>query len=90
MDRGGTRYNDAFYELPVIPVRKPLNRIVAKKRSMYRKRYNLLARLEDKIKNGLASFGTRVHHKPHFSESNIRYGKVLRQSNRNHLYTKQK
>lgn len=49
MERGGRCCQYGFYELPVQPVRKPYNQIVAKKRSMYRKRYELLASIEDAI-----------------------------------------
>ncbi|PUB79353.1 MAG: hypothetical protein DBO99_04370 [gamma proteobacterium symbiont of Ctena orbiculata] len=71
-DRSGIRCSDAFYELPVIPVRKPLSRIIAKKRSMYRNRYALLERLENEIEQGLSSYGSWVVHEPRFCSSDIR------------------
>jgi uncharacterized protein VirK/YbjX len=52
-DRSGVRFNDAFFELPLIPVKKPLKNIIAKKRSMYRNRYSLLQRLATEMEQGL-------------------------------------
>ena len=54
-DRSGIRCNNAFFELPLSPPRKPLSCIVSKKRSMYRNRYILLNRLEQEIEQGLSS-----------------------------------
>ena len=53
--RGGVKCSEEFFELPVMPERKPLDRIIAKKRSMYRKRYSLLEKLEQDILNGIIS-----------------------------------
>jgi uncharacterized protein VirK/YbjX len=65
-DRSGVRCNDAFFELPLIPPRKPLNRIVSKKRSMYRNRYALLNRIEQEIKEGLSATESIKVHDKHF------------------------
>ncbi len=59
-DRSGVRCNDAFFELPLKPPRKPLSNIVSKKRSMYRNRYSLLQRLEKEIGSGLIMLGSRI------------------------------
>jgi uncharacterized protein VirK/YbjX len=52
-DRGGLIRSDEFCELPVLPSRKALSEIVAKKRSMYRKRYALLERIENSIMDSI-------------------------------------
>ncbi|MES9993674.1 MAG: DUF535 family protein [Candidatus Thiodiazotropha sp.] len=76
-ERNGIRYSDAFYELPVTPKRKPLSRILAKKRSMYRNRYELLDRLEREIKEGLSSYATMAIKEPLFRDSDMFYGEEL-------------
>jgi uncharacterized protein VirK/YbjX len=48
-ERGGHCRNDEYYELPIEPVKKPHNKIIAKKRSMYRNRYQLLDSIEQKL-----------------------------------------
>jgi uncharacterized protein VirK/YbjX len=48
-ERGGRCCFNEYYELPIHPVRKPYHMIIAKKRSMYRKRYELLASIEQKM-----------------------------------------
>ncbi|MET0068237.1 MAG: DUF535 family protein [Candidatus Thiodiazotropha sp.] len=55
-DRGGRRCSEAFFELSTRPVFRPLEKIVSKKRSMYRKRYAMLNRLEQRLKSGLHTF----------------------------------
>ncbi|MGN6955493.1 DUF535 family protein, partial [Neisseria sp. P0015.S004] len=40
--------------LPKEPVRKNFEEIESKKRSMYRKRYQMLDEIEEQIRNGLA------------------------------------
>jgi uncharacterized protein VirK/YbjX len=52
-ERGGMVRSDEFYELPVLPSRKSLSTIIAKKRSMYRKRYGLLERIENTIMDSI-------------------------------------
>ncbi len=47
-DRGGVLNTDGMYELPLVHNRT-LERIPARKRTMYRKRYDLLERMEAKI-----------------------------------------
>ena len=41
-DRGGIRVADTHFELPIGGNRRPLDEIAAKKRSMYRRRYQML------------------------------------------------
>ncbi|ODC00368.1 hypothetical protein A3197_08430 [Candidatus Thiodiazotropha endoloripes] len=48
-ERGGHCCQDGFYKLSVHPARKPYHLIVARKRSMYRKRYALLTAIEEKM-----------------------------------------
>ncbi|MES9939395.1 MAG: DUF535 family protein [Candidatus Thiodiazotropha sp. 6PLUC2] len=48
-ERGGECCKKGFYEIPVHPKRRAIESIVAKKRSMYKKRYELLSRVEKKI-----------------------------------------
>lgn len=52
-ERGGSLADDGFYELPVSPARKDLSEIKAKKRSMYRKRFEFLDDLENRIATNL-------------------------------------
>jgi uncharacterized protein VirK/YbjX len=66
-DRSGVRCNDAFFDLPLFPPRKPMSRIVSKKRSMYRNRYALLYEIEQKIKQGLSTSESIEVHDSHFS-----------------------
>jgi uncharacterized protein VirK/YbjX len=54
-NRGGIRCDDAFFEIPLLPLRKPLREIASKKRAMYRRRYALLMRLEHEMSNGLTT-----------------------------------
>ncbi len=55
-NRGGIRNSEGFFELPVPPVFRSLHTVIAKKRSMYRKRYAMLEQLERKLENGLIAF----------------------------------
>jgi uncharacterized protein VirK/YbjX len=48
-ERGGVCCTGGFYKLPVTPLRRSIGSVVAKKRSMYKKRYDLLNRIEKKI-----------------------------------------
>ncbi|MES9832120.1 MAG: DUF535 family protein [Candidatus Thiodiazotropha sp. DIVDIV] len=48
-DRGGVYCNAGFYELPVNPERRSIESIISKKRSMYKKRYELLSLIEKKV-----------------------------------------
>ena len=48
-ERGGVATQDGLYKFPPHPVRKPLEEIKAKKRSLYRKRYAFLEELEAQI-----------------------------------------
>jgi uncharacterized protein len=56
VDRGGVRNREGFFELPVPPVCRPLHTVIAKKRSMYRKRYAMLEQLERKMESSLVAF----------------------------------
>jgi uncharacterized protein len=48
-ERGGVRVADTHFELPLAGSRRPLEEIAAKKRSMYRRRYEMLDRIEAMI-----------------------------------------
>ncbi|ODB83749.1 hypothetical protein A3193_12850 [Candidatus Thiodiazotropha endoloripes] len=48
-ERGGRCCQDGFYKLSVYPVKKPSHLIVSRKRSMYRKRYELLTAIESQM-----------------------------------------
>ncbi|MCG8036087.1 MAG: VirK/YbjX family protein [Candidatus Thiodiazotropha taylori] len=48
-ERGGHCCQDGFYKLSVRPARKPYHLIVARKRSMYRKRYEVLTAIEEQM-----------------------------------------
>jgi uncharacterized protein VirK/YbjX len=52
-DRGGRRISRAFYEVDVIIPIKPLQEISAKKRGMYRKRYIMMERMKERLREGL-------------------------------------
>jgi uncharacterized protein VirK/YbjX len=65
-DRSGVRCNDAFFELPLVPPRKPISSIVSKKRSMYRSRYALLNKLEREVKQGLSAPDSIREHDKHY------------------------
>ena len=54
-DRGGVRLDNEFYELPVAPERRSFDSIKPKKRSLYRKRFEFLDRVE-------ADLGERLPH----------------------------
>jgi uncharacterized protein len=49
-ERGGTPFDPDFFELPVPPLRRKLDEIASKKRSMYRKRYEMLDDVESKLR----------------------------------------
>lgn len=55
LERGGSRVADTHFELPIAPARRPLDDIQAKKRSMYRRRYemldNVIASLPDDLRS---------------------------------------
>ncbi|MEJ2426464.1 MAG: DUF535 family protein, partial [Candidatus Thiodiazotropha sp.] len=55
-NRGGVRNSEGFFELPVPPVFRSLHTVIAKKRSMYRKRYAMLEQLERNLENSLIAF----------------------------------
>lgn len=50
---GGARLDDEFFELPLTPERRSLDLIKAKKRSMYRKRYQFLDQVEEAVLGAL-------------------------------------
>ena len=52
-ERGGHRYTDEFFVLPVIGAKRDLATIPSKKRSMYRKRYELIDYFEAAVVRGL-------------------------------------
>jgi len=45
-ERGGSRINSSWFRLPINPVRRTIDEIPAKKRSLYARRYRLLDSLE--------------------------------------------
>ena len=59
---GGIRLDDEFFELPLSPERRSLDLIKAKKRSMYRKRYQFLDEMEPSVADAL----TTARHVPKF------------------------
>lgn len=48
-ERGGTRYDPMFFELPLVAPQRKIESIAAKKRAMYRRRYDMLHELRDQI-----------------------------------------
>ena len=48
-DRGGTRVAPTHFELPLAGSRRPLEEVPAKKRSMYRRRYEMLDAIDAAI-----------------------------------------
>lgn len=56
-DRGGLPLNPDFYSLPVEPPRRSIDDVASKKRSMYRKRYEMLERVETQLRAALSSKG---------------------------------
>lgn len=53
-DRGGTRKDGDWFEMPLLPQRRADEEIPAKKRSLYRERYALLDRLEAEVATAVA------------------------------------
>ncbi len=49
LDRGGVSYGDDFFSLPVGPARKNLDDVPSKKRTMYRRRYEMLDALSSRL-----------------------------------------
>ena len=56
-ERGGTALDGDFFALPVQPARRSIEEIPSKKRSMYRKRYEMLDRLEAKLAQAVSPHG---------------------------------
>jgi uncharacterized protein VirK/YbjX len=54
-ERGGTKIGETHFELPLGGTRRDLEEIAAKKRSMYRKRYEMLDHLESSIPGDLTT-----------------------------------
>lgn len=52
-DRGGVRIADAHWEIEISPARKDLSAVKPNKRSMYRKRFEFLDALDQRIRGGL-------------------------------------
>jgi uncharacterized protein VirK/YbjX len=50
-DRGGVETVDGFYEMPTGYAPRPLEEVPAKKRAMYRRRYELLGAVRDRLHN---------------------------------------
>jgi uncharacterized protein VirK/YbjX len=54
LERGGRRVADTHFELPLTGTRRDLNEVAAKKRSMYRRRYEMFDELAASLPNDLA------------------------------------
>lgn len=54
LERGGERIAETHYELPLAGTRRDLNEVAAKKRSMYRRRYEMFDQLEASLPKDLA------------------------------------
>jgi uncharacterized protein VirK/YbjX len=54
LERGGSRVADTHFELPLTGTRRDLNEVAAKKRSMYRRRYQMFDELEASLPRDLA------------------------------------
>ncbi|WP_214621364.1 DUF535 family protein [Sphingobium nicotianae] len=53
IDRGGAQISADWFELPIAPVRRAAEDIPAKKRSLYRQRYEMLDRLADEVRTAV-------------------------------------
>lgn len=49
-ERGGRRVSQAFFELPVAAPQRDIDEVPPKKRAMYRKRYEMLSRIEAELR----------------------------------------
>jgi uncharacterized protein VirK/YbjX len=54
IDRGGVKVAETHFELPLAGTRRDLNEVAAKKRSMYRRRYEMFDQLETSLSHDLA------------------------------------
>jgi uncharacterized protein VirK/YbjX len=54
LERGGTRVAETHFELPLTSTRRDLNDVAAKKRSMYRRRYEMLDQIAAAMPTDLA------------------------------------
>lgn len=54
LERGGERVAETHYQLPLAGTRRDLNEVAAKKRSMYRRRYEMFDQLEASLPQDLA------------------------------------
>ena len=54
VERGGSRIAPTHFELPLAGTRRDLNEVAAKKRSMYRRRYEMFDQLEASLPHDLA------------------------------------
>jgi len=54
-DRGGTRVAPTHFELPLAGSRRPLEEVAAKKRSMYRRRYEMLDAIDAALPTDLTT-----------------------------------
>ena len=54
VERGGSRIAETHFELPLAGSRRDLNEVAAKKRSMYRRRYEMFDELEASLPDDLA------------------------------------
>ena len=66
-ERGGDRHNDDFFVLPIGGAKRDLSTVPSKKRSMYRKRYELIDRFEATIAKGVQN-GFAQRHRDEFAK----------------------
>jgi hypothetical protein len=53
LERGGSRVTPTYFKLPMAGSRRPLEEVSAKKRSMYRRRYEMLDAIEAALPSDL-------------------------------------
>jgi uncharacterized protein VirK/YbjX len=58
-DRGGVRVAETHFELPLAGSRRDLEEVAAKKRSMYRRRYQMLDEIAAALPSNLAAVERR-------------------------------
>ena len=66
-ENGGRRLPSGFFELAVVPAAKPLAEVPARKRAMYRRRYQMLAEMDGMLRRAMPGSGRSVT-RPRFGE----------------------
>lgn len=59
-DRGGVPHDEAFFRLSITGTRRSLDDVAAKKRSMYRKRYEMLDDIENRVLESCSNLSGRL------------------------------